>query len=234
MRRFILTILLVLTSVCAFAQSTVNLEKGDRRSPGNNPGKVSVPVSTGRMMKPKPLPSEYGRYKTTDYSRPDADKLKIKDAEIMEREWDSDDAAWSTACALNTKTAYQKYVQKYPVGNHRAEANKKIVDFEVNEIFNGNHGSLPPMNRTNEDDKSPTSTVVIENTTDYVMTIYFSGIDSKKLMINPKGKATVNLKNGSYRVAASVPVQNIHPYAGTQDFRGGRYETGYCIVPYIE
>lgn len=230
MKKFAVIALLTLLSIAAGAQTT--LGNGEMRGSGA-PARKGETVKGIRMTDVKPLPLDYSKY-TKNYGRQDDSRQKLKDEAIMDRDWDNDETAWNTACALDTKAAYQKYVMKYPIGVHRAEADKKIIDFDVDEIFNGDHGELPQMNRTKEDDKSPTSNLVIENTTEYVMTLYFSGTECKKVMINPKGKVRIKIKNGSYRVAAEVPVQTIHPYAGRQDFRGGDYETGYCIVPYVE
>ncbi|MGN0201528.1 MAG: hypothetical protein ACI399_01305 [Candidatus Cryptobacteroides sp.] len=148
---------------------------------------------------------------------------------MKEREWNSEDTAWKRACLLNTKEAYQKYISLYPRGPHRAEADKKLVEAKIDDIFKNNHGTLPAFAHVQEDGR-PTSSLVMENTTEYPLTVMFSGPEIRSVVIDPGSILTITIKNGVYRVAASVPPGSIIPYAGTQTFTGGRYETGYCIV----
>jgi len=177
----------------------------------------------GTEIDMKSVSVEYGRYSD--------DKLKEFEKEMQEREWGREDTAWKRACALDTKDAYEKYIAMYPNGAHRAEATKRFVDVSVEDIFKGAHNHLPGIEHIQSDDDSPTSTLVIENTTEYVLTVYYSGTESREMRLMPYSRGTIVLKNGDYKIAASVPPANIRPFAGSESFSGGQYRTGFCIVP---
>ena len=70
------------------------------------------------------------------------------------------------------------------------------------------------------------------NGTSYTLTILYSGPDSKRLVINAGGTKSVRLKNGQYRVAASVSAANVSNYAGSENLNGGSYNVDYYISTY--
>jgi len=168
------------------------------------------------------IPPEYG----TKYDK----QMEEMGVDMEARKWSTEPEAWDRAQAINTKDSYQKYINLYPTGMHRGAADKKIIDFEIDDILNGDHDALPGMKCISEDNDSPTSTIKIENFTDYPLTVLYSGTESKSILISPRGKTSVTITNGFYRIAASVPDRNIRPFAGEEYVSGGRYETGYCIV----
>lgn len=229
MRR-ILTILILLTAaiLTAGAQTPVYKGKTGDRSVIGTVGRSSGSTVSGSGMlggsisKEPALPSSYGKYK--DEGLQDLNKA------MEEREWGSEDTAWKRASSLHTIDAYQKYLARYPYGLHAGNANANIIDIRVSDALNRDHNDLPEMARTVSEDDSPTSTIIVENTTRYPLTVMYSGIDSKSVTIPPGSKTAVTLTNGRYRIAASVPVASVIPFAGGQDFSGGRYETGFCIV----
>lgn len=160
----------------------------------------------------------------------DDTRLKELETELNERSWNSEVTAWQRACDLDSKSAYEKYCAMYPNGPHKAEATKRLIDIKVNDAFNSNHGSLPTMKQVKSDDDSPTTTIVIENDTGLPLTVMFSGEESRNIIIPSGSRRTVTVKNGQYRIAASVPPATIRPFAGEQGFYGGQYETGFIIV----
>jgi len=165
-----------------------------------------------------------------DYGAKSDSRMDELDRQMEERRWATEKEAWDRACTLDSEVAYRKYVALYPYGLHRGDADKRIVDLEVEEILNEDHASLPGLERVISDDDSPTSTIQIENHTGYPLTVLYSGIDSKSIVISPGGRGTVVLKNGFYRIAASVPDTKVRPFAGDENLGGGRYETGFYIV----
>ncbi|MCQ2188080.1 MAG: hypothetical protein MJY73_07015 [Bacteroidales bacterium] len=221
-RLLVILILLLGAQLLADAQSSVSLGREAK-------GRLSIPAPNGSMEKPigtainaDASPIEYGKY--TD------DKLSQLEKEMEAREWGSEDTAWERARKTDTKDAYQRYVAMYPNGAHRPQASQRLVDLSVDDIFNNDHGSLPKMNHVEKDDDSPTSTITIENATRYPLTVMYSGAESKSIVISPGAKSTMTLPNGRYRIAASVPDAFVRPFAGSETFSGGRYETGYVIV----
>lgn len=227
-----LTTLLLAGMLCisflADAQSTVSLKrKGDRYSGGAVMSEKATVTEIRKDMKPVGVEAREDPIENAAYS----DYLPEDMAKRMtDRKWEREDTAWEMACTIDTKESYRRYVAMYPSGPHRAEASKRIIDFEVNDVFNGEHGTLPGMKHVEEDEESPTSTIVVENATEYVLTVMYSGPESKSIQIPPYGRNAVTLQNGRYRIAASVPRASVRPYAGSESLSGGRYEAGYCIV----
>lgn len=150
--------------------------------------------------------------------------------EIENKSWNTEARAWNTAKRENTISAYQKYKSLYPNGAHYAQAEKKLIDLEVSCVYAGEHGSLPSMNRTGYG--GSTSYITVTNSTSYTLTLLYSGPDSKRLVISAGGTSSVKLKNGSYRVAASVSASNVGNYAGNENLQGGNYTVDYYIRTY--
>ncbi len=165
-----------------------------------------------------------------DYGTKSDSRMEELDRQMEERKWATEQEAWDRACTLDSKAAYQKYAALYPTGYHRGDADRRIIDLEVEEVLNGEYDELPAMKCVAEDEDSPTSIIRIHNVTGYPLTVYYSGKDSKSIVIRPDGEGTVVLKNGFYRIAASVPDTRVRPFAGDGNLSGGRYETGFCIV----
>ena len=205
----------------ADAQSTITLRKRGDRFSGASTAKEREKM-IGSTIDVNSMPIEYGKYSD--------DKLESLEKQMEERDWSSEDTAWKRARAEDTKESYRRYVAMYPYGAHRPDASSRLIDLDVNDIFNGDHDNLPGMKHVESDDDSPTSTITVENDTGYRLTVMYSGTESKSIQISPGCKGTVTLPNGQYRIAASVRAPHVRPYAGNQEFSGGRYETGYCIV----
>lgn len=227
MEHRILSIIILLCSITwgACAQSGISFDRrGDKRSGGSGGGYIrnEMQGTTGIMRDMTTLPIVKDKYDDT--------KLKDLEKNMEERDWGSEDTAWSRACALNTRDAYEKYIAMYPNGAHTAEATRRIIDLDVDDIFKHDHGDLPGMKQVETDDDSPTCVIMIENNTQYILTVFYSGPDSKKVLVGPYGKGSVTLPVGHYKIAASVPPANIRPYAGSGNLSGGRYETGYWIA----
>lgn len=147
---------------------------------------------------------------------------------LHEEIWGTEQSAWAYACEMNTANAYEEYESLYPKGKHFTEAEKRAVSLRVDGIFGRDHGTLPAMNKTGYGGGT-TSTVVVENATSYVLTVYYSGNDGKRLVIQPNGRQSVVLTNGNYRIAASVNSSSVRSYAGTEDLAGGEYSVRYYI-----
>jgi outer membrane protein assembly factor BamD (BamD/ComL family) len=139
---------------------------------------------------------------------------------------------WDKAVLANSVAAYSTYLKEFPNGVNAERARKKIIDLEVEEIFRGDHGELPPMSRSSVTGSaaSTVSTVGIFNNTTYELTIRYSGVESKKIVIAPKQRTKVVLPMGSYKITASVKASNVSNYAGSEFLVGGEYESEYYIV----
>lgn len=160
------------------------------------------------------------QYSNSSYGAKAREKLSILEAEF-----------WQQAVRNNTISRYQRYIDNFPHGIHINEAQKAIIDKEVDDIFQGDHGRLPPMSRTNAGYTSATTNdIEIFNNTSYTMTVRYSGdIESRKIVLSPKQRQSVFLQNGSYRVTASVNAANVSNYAGEEKLEGGRYSSEFYI-----
>ena len=162
-----------------------------------------------------------------DYYADSNDKI----VSIENEAWKTESEAWKMAQKENTISAYQKYINLFPRGAHKAAADKKLIDMQVSNVFAGEHGTLPSMDQTGYGG-GPTSTVFIQNSTQYALTLLYSGPDSKRIVISPNQSSSITLKNGSYRVAASVSAAGVGNFAGSESLRGGSYSVEYYIVSY--
>ena len=142
--------------------------------------------------------------------------------------WQNETTAWQTASERNSTEAMQKYLDIYPNGRHSSQAEKKLIDLEVDAIFANEHGELPPMERGYSNGSS-SSNIEITNQTQYELTINYSGIESKRMVIPAHSTRSIRLKNGYYRLSASVG-HGISPFAGTETLDGGDYSSRFYII----
>ncbi len=143
-----------------------------------------------------------------------------------------DRKAWEVALITNSIKGFKAYLNKFPYGDYTDSAEKKIIDLEVDNIFKGNHSKLPPLSRSGFGSSAYTNGNKIEifNNTKYTLVVRYSGEESKKVEIASKRKVVVQLKNGNYRITASVNAANVQNYAGTEYLRGGEYNSEFYIV----
>jgi outer membrane protein assembly factor BamD (BamD/ComL family) len=152
-------------------------------------------------------------------------------SEALNKISELEEVEWNKALRKNTIGSFKDFIKKFPESIHIAEAEKRIIDLEVDQIFKGDHGELPPLSRNNySTNSSPTSTIEIFNNTDYILTIRYSGSESVKLVFSPKQRRTTTLSNGSFRITATVNAPNVQDYAGEEFLIGGEYEATYYIV----
>lgn len=151
-----------------------------------------------------------------------ASEAKRKMGEIEKSDWD-----W--ACLIDSVSAYENYNTKYPNGKYIRQSEKKIIDLEVDNIFKGDYGKLPPMTKTSNSYYTNNNSVEIHNSTRYTLTVRYSGNESIKIVLAPGQKTTKTIKNGSYRVTASVDAAYVRNYAGTDNLTGGEYSNKFYI-----
>ena len=144
--------------------------------------------------------------------------------------WETDDSAWEVASTRDNISSYKNYLKLYPYGNHCGAAEKRLIDLEVDKVFAGDHGKLPPMDKSYSMGTSY-SILELENRTDYNLTINYSGPDSKRIVIPPHQTGELRIDNGTYRIAASVG-HGVRPYAGEEKLYGCRYSSYFYIITY--
>ncbi len=140
---------------------------------------------------------------------------------------------WAAAKRKPAVRAYETYLATFPEGAYAGEARKAIIDLEVDAIFRGEHGALPPMDRANTGySQAATNEINLYNNTQYTLTVRYSGLESHKIVLQPKRRTTLQLNNGSYRVTASVNAAHVTNYAGSETLEGGEYTSEFYIVTY--
>lgn len=217
----------------ASAQSSIPLKKqGETYSSGTLRGATTLPGSlVGRTdiigTKMDVISDPSGKLDNLEDER-----FKALEIEMKEKEWNHEDTAWERACALGDEAAFRKYLAMYPYGAHSGEANARIIDIQVNDALNNAHNELPNFELIEKDEDSPTSTIIITNHTNYPLTVLYSGENSRSIVIAAYQTSSITVRNGYYKIAASVPNTQVRPYAGTATLEGGKYQTGYYIVRY--
>ena len=157
------------------------------------------------------------------------EKRRLAKIKREKEQWKTEYSAWKTATAMNTLDAYQQYLKLYPNGRHHTQAQQKVIDLEVANVFaSGNYGRLPSMDRVSNIN-SAYSSVYISNDTQYNLTLLYSGIESKRVIISPRQSTNIKLKSGTYRIVASVNASGVQNFAGQENLTGGSYSVSYYI-----
>ena len=146
---------------------------------------------------------------------------------ILELQWENESYAWQIASDDNNALSYERYLEHHPKGKHAKQAEKKLIDLEVAEVFAGEHGILPAMDKGYSTGGSK-SMIEIENKTQYDLTVSYSGPDSKRMVIPAYGTRKMTIGNGYYRVAASVG-HGVIPFAGTEQLDGSHFSSSFFI-----
>jgi hypothetical protein len=141
-----------------------------------------------------------------------------------------DGPAWKSTRLADTLAAYQEFLSGHPHSPFRGEAEARVVDLEVSEIFRGDHGSLPPAEEKTSVEGRAYSVVNVANDTAYPLTLRYSGPDSFKVVFAAGEKGSVEVGVGSYKVTASVSAAHVRNYAGQEKSSGGNYEVTYYIT----
>ena len=144
-------------------------------------------------------------------------------AEQEDLKWKTEALAWEAVQMRKTIYDYKKYLKLYPHGVHY----KEVIDLLVQSIMAGEYGSLPQMNRTSGKN-SISNTIEVNNSTDYPLTVLYTGTDIQQLKIQPNKTTSIRLKSGNYKIAAFVEA-NIRSYAGEEQLIGGTYKVKYYI-----
>jgi hypothetical protein len=147
------------------------------------------------------------------------------------RDKSSKESEWQKVKASGNVSSIRRYLKDYPSSSHHSEAEKLLIDFEVDEIFKGDHGKMPPMEKVGGSANIHRNEVRINNNTDYVLTVRCSGNESQKIVMQPGKSASASLSNGKYKIAASVNSSSVNSFTGSVNLKGAIYESTYYIKP---
>lgn len=119
----------------------------------------------------------------------------------------------------------KQFIRENPNHEKIDDLERRIIDLEVENIFNDkNTGQMPSSEKVSYG-TSTISGISIKNDTSCDLTIRYSGPESKIITISPNKTKSINLKSGSYRIAASACGYN---YAGSENLNG-EYTSSYYI-----
>jgi len=153
---------------------------------------------------------------------PPRERTGVSD-EVIDR-MRADMGLWMRARRRNTADGYEEFAKARPESPFTAEARQRAVDLEVADILGHRPGRLPQPRRVGNGINRNFSVVNITNST-----VRFSGVESFKVVFKPHEEGSVELLNGSYRVAATVDWPRINPFAGTNSFNGANYVSRFFI-----
>lgn len=131
------------------------------------------------------------------------------------------------ALASNSPEEWKNFLKDYPNDKRRTEIEKKIIDLEVANAFNGEFSEIPKYDKVGNT-TTQYSTLYITNKTTYTLTLRYSGSESKKFIFSPGESRDIQLKNGSYQVMATVDAGNVRNFVGTEYLKG-KYENVFYI-----
>lgn len=150
--------------------------------------------------------------------------------EVQQKLIDLELKAWKNSIQSNNPKKLDQFSKDFPDSDKIGLIDKTKIDWEVDQIFKGEHGLLPPMDKKSENSYSTDNQITVKNNTDFSLTIMYSGTQSKKIVLRPGSKNTFELDNGQYRIAANVSTNNVIPYAGNENLVGGSYEFVFYIM----
>ena len=109
-------------------------------------------------------------------------------------------------------------LQKPAPSSRNAISSADIVS-EIDKIRQGPHELMPPAQAIPGGIGIPS--LVVENETEYTLTILLSGPNSQKVQISPGASKSVLIVPGGYEIAARVSDPSVVPFYGRQPFAPG-------------
>jgi hypothetical protein len=111
----------------------------------------------------------------------------------------------------------KNFINKNPSHPDIDNLKKHLIDVEVDEIINDEKTGKMPESQKMNFETSDVSEINIENSTGCELTVRYSGVDSRMIVINDRNSNSISLNSGYYKVAASACGLN---YAGTESLNG--------------
>lgn len=128
---------------------------------------------------------------------------------------------------------YQIIIRDYPDSEMAAQAQEGITRAEVQKVAavpEGERGVLPPPEGIAVAGLGNPA-LMVENGTEYVLTVRYAGPMAKELVLQPQAVGELILLAGTYQVAASVSDPSVVPFYGKAVFEPDHmYESVFYIV----
>jgi hypothetical protein len=152
-----------------------------------------------------------------------AERLRLKEVEERERLQDN----WEWVQTQDSLPIYKRFATRFPNHPEIEAIQKRIIDLEVKEIAAGEYGEMPKAQPLSYG--GSTVDMEIENKTGYVLTVRYSGTNSKMIVLPVASTESITLVPGDYQVAASVSASNVTNYYGRDTMQGGKYSSSFFI-----
>lgn len=106
------------------------------------------------------------------------------------------------------------------------------ISDEFGKIKSGPHTSMPHAQRSTASDAgtSGRTTMTVQNSTAYELSVFFKGPVSKKLTLAPGASQDVDLEPGTFEVGGRVAAANVLPFYGEETYAGS---ASYSLKFYI-
>jgi hypothetical protein len=101
---------------------------------------------------------------------------------------------------------------------------------EIERIRSGSHSAMPPAQRSAPSGFGGRTTMTVNNSTRYTLSVYFDGPVAKSLSIAPNASQTVELTAGAFYVAGRVDTVDVLPFYGEEKYDGSMQ---YIVTFYI-
>lgn len=132
---------------------------------------------------------------------------------------------YEDAIVTNSIFDLKEYIDKNPNHENIDLLNKRLIDLEVDRIYNDKKTGEMPASEKISSYNSTNSSVSISNDTSCELIIRYSGKDSKMISIPANQTRSLHIKSGNYRITASACGYN---YAGSESLSGD-YSSKYYI-----
>lgn len=123
----------------------------------------------------------------------------------------------------------KRFLRYYPTGNYAEDAQERLIELTVSDVFDNQHGSLPKA-QSMGGKYGTESSITIKNDTQYGLNIYYSGPTHTMFYLAAGSSKSLILPNGEYRIAVKADGGNVSDYAGLDLYEGGRYSFTLYIV----
>lgn len=159
------------------------------------------------------------QYPTTVHSKEAEKKIKQLKIENEQTEYDN-------AINRESSSLWKEFLNDYPERTDIDDIKRKIIKAEISEIKN-QEGTLDlPASSSIGTGSGSNSSIMINNNTEYVLTVRYSGPTITSVDIPSHGVRSVSLRNGVYDVAATAGSTSC---AGSENMDGS-YEVTYYIT----
>ena len=132
---------------------------------------------------------------------------------------------YEEAIATNSIYDLREFIDKNPNHENIDLLNKRLIDLEVEEIYNDKNTGEMPTSEKISSQYSSVSSISISNDTSCELIIRYSGDDSKMISIPASKTRSISIQSGSYKITASACGYN---YAGSESLSGD-YTSRYYI-----